>query len=135
MVTVAMIVTTKSPTMKILMKVTMSTKTTKTTVLHRDPENDLSNSHFSTVQFLCMKSVTWSSRCCVAASSLVGLHDLVLVSVVPPFFREWLRISFLPAQSCQFLPCRTAWNQLRACALDTFSSSRKRSTIVPKLCF
>ena len=58
-----MFVLTKSPTMKTLSKMTMSKKTTMTTVRHRDLENDWSSSPFSTVHVVCIQRVLWSLWC------------------------------------------------------------------------
>ena len=61
--------------------------TTMTTVLHRDLENDWSSSHCSTVQCVCVQGVLWSLHC-VPTSSLIGLYDPVLVSVVTPLLNN-----------------------------------------------
>ena len=72
---------------KTLLKVTMSMMTTMTTVLHQDLENAWSSS------LLFHSTCCLYSRCSfglhrVAASSLIGLHDSVLICVVTPLFRS-----------------------------------------------
>ena len=71
-----------------MLKVTRSMMTTITTFLNRDFENEWSTFRFSTVQVaLYFFTVSFGLRG-VAASSLIGLDNRVLISVVAPFFRS-----------------------------------------------
>ena len=78
-----MFVTTKNPTMKVLMKVTMYMRTTMATDQHLVLRIVWSCFHFPPYNLLVF-SVFFGLHD-VAASSLVGLYDLVLVCAVSPF--------------------------------------------------
>ena len=81
----------------------------------------------------------------VAASSLIGLYDLVLVSVVTPvLWKKRHTSSFFHLLLCPILPCRIARVLLRACAFGTarprrsaprsfrnFASSRNLRNLLP----
>ena len=71
-----------NPARKTMLNVTVFMMTTITTVLHRDFENDWSNSHLSAVQFVCIQ----------------GVLDGVLVSVVTPSLKGGCVC--LPLQRC-----------------------------------
>ena len=99
MVIVAMFVTTKNPTMKTLMKVTMPMKTTMTTVLHRGSEDCLVMFSLSHCSILCVCKAFCGLHG-VAASSLERLC-IGFCSELPLLKN---RISCCHLLVCQILP-------------------------------
>ena len=91
--------------------------TTMTTVLRRDPANEWSCFPFPLYNLFVFSA--FLGLCGVAASSLVWLDDLVLVSVVTPFFKRSDVNPSFHLLLCQILPYRSA------CALD---SAHRRSS-------
>ena len=71
---------------------------------------------FCTVQFVCIHVLFGLYG--VAATSVVRLYDLVLVSVASPFCRSDV-VPVVICYSHQILPCRIACIPVRACAFDT----------------
>ena len=86
-----------NPTRKTLTKLMM---TTMTTVLHRDQENDWSNSPFPLYKLLVFLVPFWSTRSCCLL--LVGFRDRV-----PVFFRGSCVILFSNAILFKILPYRS----------------------------
>ena len=93
-----------NPNRKTLLEVIMSMMTSMTTVLHRDFENDWSNSPFSTVQVACIQGfilvfTALLARPCIGLCSNAFLQDWQRNSSFPT-----LRLSNSSMSDCVY-PC------------------------------
>ena len=109
--------TTKNPTMKTLMKATMSMKTTMTTSQHRILRIVWSCFPSFAVQSVCFQGVLRSLRCRGLLLGMVVRPCIGLCS--KPVLWKKLRNSSLHWLFCQILPCRIACILVRACAFGT----------------